>query len=109
MERKKSFVIYTDYLKHIELLSIEQRGELLTAILTYADSGEERELDGMTSMAFSFIKTQMDRDLEKWEQIKIRRSLAGQKSAQVRSGRQQEKQQPEEISDKFFNYSKGWK
>jgi len=103
MERKKSFVIYTDYLKHIELLSIEQRGELLTAILTYADSGEERELDGMTSMAFSFIRTQMDRDMEKWEESRRRRSLAGQKSAQARAERQQS---ADKIPDKFFSYAK---
>lgn len=104
MERKKSFVIYADYLRHIELLSMEQRGELLTAILTYADSGEARELDGMTSMAFSFIKAQMDRDQEKWEQTKIRRAIAGQKGGQARAAHLREG----ETKDVFFSGASKW-
>lgn len=36
---KNSFVMYTTYAEHINLLTMEQRGLLLTAIMNYA-SGE---------------------------------------------------------------------
>lgn len=78
MESKKgSFVMYTDYAEHINLLSMEQRGYLLTAIMNYAAGLALPELDGMTQMAFSFIKVQMDRDDEKYQSIIKKRREAG--------------------------------
>lgn len=90
MERKKSFILYSDYHQHIQILSMEQRGELLTAMLSYADTGELPELDGMTAMAFSFIRAQMDRDAEKWEQTRVQRAIAGQKGGLARAARLRE-------------------
>ena len=59
---KNSFVLYTDYMEHIQLLDLEQRGVLITAIMSYASDGTVIEMDGMTAMAFSFIRSQLDRD-----------------------------------------------
>lgn len=36
MEVKNSFVIYTDYMEQVELLTMEQRGILFTSIMAYA-------------------------------------------------------------------------
>lgn len=96
MDGKKSFVVYSDYLQHVELLTMEQRGQLLTAMLTYAETGALPELDGVTAMAFSFIRAQMDRDREKWEQVRIQRSIAGQKGGLARAARRREELQREE-------------
>ena len=63
-----SFVLYTDYIDQVELLSMEQRGLLLSAIMCYAAGKELPELDGMVTMAFSFIRKQIDRDNEKYQE-----------------------------------------
>lgn len=76
---KNSFLIYTDYLEHIELLTMEQRGILLTAIMYYSVGNELPEMDGMIKMAFSFIKSQMDRDTTRYEKTVEARSCAGRK------------------------------
>lgn len=75
---KNSFLLYTDYKKHIDLLPLEEKGKLLDAIFNYAE-GIEVELDGMALMAFSFIKAQMDRDVEKYEEKCEKRKAAGAK------------------------------
>ena len=59
---KNSFVMYTDYMEQINLLNMEQRGMLFTAIMQYASGETLLEMDGMTAMAFSFIKSRMDKD-----------------------------------------------
>ena len=76
---KNSFVLYTEYLQNIELLSMEQRGELFTAIMHYASGKEVGDLDGMVKMAFSFIRSQMDRDNEKYQDKLEKRREAGKK------------------------------
>lgn len=74
---KNSFVLYTDYLQQIELLNNEQRGVLLTAVMKYASGLEMPEMDGITMMAFSFIKSNMDKDNEKYERTVKARQEAG--------------------------------
>lgn len=64
---KASFLIYLDYQEQFELLSDEQAGQLIKATIKYEKTGEITELDGMVKMAFSFIKTQLDRDREKYQ------------------------------------------
>lgn len=82
---KNSFVLYNDYRKHITLLSDLDKGKLLDAIFAYAD-GEDVELEGSVGMAFSFIKSQMDRDAAKWEEERQARSDAGKKGMANRWG-----------------------
>lgn len=54
--------MYTEYLKHVQKLSMEQRGELFTAILCYASGEEMPELDLATDMIFGVIQERIDRD-----------------------------------------------
>ena len=81
-ETKKSFVLYYDYREHLALLSDEERGRLLMALFDFID-GKEPELTGAALMAFSFIRTQLMRDAEKYAAICRKRSEAGK-----RGGRQ---------------------
>ena len=74
---KSSFVMYTKYLRHIQKLTMEQRGMLFTAILSYASNQEMPELDAATDMAFSFIQEQMDRDNAVYTEKCRKRSEAG--------------------------------
>lgn len=64
---KASFLMYLDYEEQFNLLSDEQIGQLIRAIIKYEKTGEVPILDGMLKMAFSFIKTQLDRDREKYQ------------------------------------------
>lgn len=56
-DAKKGFLLYYDYRKHLTLLSDEDRGKLLMALLNYGERGDMPEdLGDMAFMAFSFIK-----------------------------------------------------
>lgn len=79
MEQKSSFIMYTEYREHASLLSREQQGDLFMAVMNYAAGDVLPQLDGMTQMAFSFIKTQMDRDNEKYQKTVEARREAGKK------------------------------
>lgn len=65
---KNSFLIYLDYEEQFNLLTDEQVGQLMRAIMKYEKTQEEPKLDGILKMAFSFIKTQLDRDREKYKE-----------------------------------------
>lgn len=69
--------MYTDYLRHVQKLSMEQRGQLFTAILCYATGEEIPELDAAADMAFSFIQDRMDRDNAAYMQKCEKRREAG--------------------------------
>lgn len=81
MEEKSSFILYTEYLRHIEKLQMEQRGELFTAILRYASGDEIPQLDTATDMIFGVIQDRMERDsavyMEKVEKRREAGKLGG--------------------------------
>lgn len=78
-KEKKSFILYNDQRKIVDKLSNEQAGVLLKLIYSYAD-GEQKDIDDLTiDVVFTGIQSTMDRDREKWELIKEKRSEAGKK------------------------------
>lgn len=74
---KKSLVLYHDIRKPLEQLTMEQRGELFTAILDYSEHGIVPNFTGELKMAFSFIRCSIDRDAGKWEETRAKRANAG--------------------------------
>ena len=79
MADKNSFLLYTDYYEQIELLNIEQRGILLTAIMAYQLDNELPDMDAITKMCFSFISADMRRNNEKYAEVIEKRREAGRK------------------------------
>ena len=78
MDRKQSFVLYADQLKHISRLSDEQAGRLFKAIYAFADTQETPVIDDpAVDMAFSFISEQIKRDAEKYNSVCEKRREAG--------------------------------
>ena len=77
MADKKSFVLYCDYKKHFALLPAEDQGRLLMAIFDYVETGTEPALESSSLMAFSFIRAQLDRDIEKYKEICRKRKEVG--------------------------------
>lgn len=64
---KETFILYTEYAKHLSLLNMEQRGVLFTAIMSFQIGEELPKMDGMTQMAFSFIKSDLERTEENYQ------------------------------------------
>jgi hypothetical protein len=77
LSNKNSFVLYADYWEHIQKLNNDERGILLTAIYRYILNCELPEMSGAVEMAFSFIRLQLERDNEKWENTRKERVEAG--------------------------------
>lgn len=74
---KESFILYTEYKKYIDKLSMEQRGELLTAIMAHETEEAFDVTDPVVDMLFGMIETRLARDAEKYEEIVEARREAG--------------------------------
>ena len=74
---KPSFILFCDYIHDITKLSMEERGELFTAIMYYTNNLPVPEISRSVGMVFGIIKRQIDRDYEKWLKIKEERTEAG--------------------------------
>lgn len=84
-EKKNSFVMYTDYMEQISMLKREQRGDLFTAIMAYADNSELPDMDDVTRMAFCFIRSQMNRDKNKYLDTIEKRREAGKQGGRPKA------------------------
>ena len=91
-EKKNSFVMYTDYMEQISMLKREQRGDLFTAIMAYADNSELPDMDDVTRMAFCFIRSQMNRDKNKYLDTIEKRREAGKQGGRPKASGFSEKQ-----------------
>lgn len=95
-KEKVSFLMYLDYEEHFKLMTDEQLGQLLRAIMEYEKTRYVPQLDGMVKMAFSFIKAQLDRDREKYEE-----KCAKNKENGKRGGRPKKNQTDIEKTERF--------
>ena len=89
-ERKNGFLLYKDLLPQFEMLTDEQAGQLIKAILTYVNDMEVPPLEPEVRIAFGFIKAILKRDLQKYEGI-IERNIENGK----KGGRPTKEQNPE--------------
>ncbi len=101
MADKNSFVMYTDYLKHVQKLSMEQRGELFTAILCYASGEEMPELDLATDMIFGVIQERIDRDTALYLEKIQKRVEAGKMGGRPKANGFSEKQEKAKKANGF--------
>ena len=62
---KKSFILFQEYKENLSSLSQNQKGDLLDAIFAFNDD-DEIDLEPLTKMAFSFIKSDLQRNKESW-------------------------------------------
>ncbi len=88
-------------------MSMEQRGELFTAILCYAAGEPVLDLDAAADMAFSFIRERMDRDsaayMEKVEKRREAGKLGGRPKANGFSEKQEKAKKANGFSEKQNN------
>lgn len=81
MGDKKSFVMYTEYREHLEMLTLEEIGELTIALIDYQATGEVPDFPKRSALAmcFSFIRKRMDKDNAKYEEKCERNRSNGKK------------------------------
>lgn len=99
--KKDSFVLYTEYMEQVELLSMDQRGILLTAIFAYVSDTELPDMDGITKMAFAFIKSRIDKDTEKYAKTIEKRKEAGKLGGRPKANGSSEKQEKAKKANGF--------
>lgn len=93
MAKKKSFILFTDRKKEIDMLSDAECGILFKAIFQYIDTGEKLETDNLTlRVLFSFLVSQIDENMEKWETTCKKRSEAGKKGGAPKGNKNASKQ-----------------
>lgn len=81
---KKGFILYADQKALFEQLPNEKAGELIKFIMAYVNDENPVTDDLVINIAFTPIKQQLKRDLQKFEQTKISRSEAGKAGANKR-------------------------
>ena len=77
---KKSFVLYHNFANQFYMLSMEQRGRLITAIFEHEIHGAPTNpLKGSAAMAYSFIKDVLERDHAEYMAVCERNAQNGKK------------------------------
>ena len=108
-ENKKSFIAYCDWENQLELLSDEEAGKLFRHLLAYVNdkSPEFESSERILKMAFEPIRLQLKRDLDKYQEVKKKRSEAGRngglKSGEARSKNNQN--EPNQANASFVSAS----
>lgn len=100
---RDSFILYTEQKEIFESLSDEQAGKLIKQIFNYINTGQEPTLDGMLKVAFIPIRQNLDRNNDKWEDVKKKRSEAGKAGAKKRWDNKDEKKEIAKIANAKFD------
>ena len=90
---KKSFIAYADWKDVFDSIPDEHAGRLIKHIFAYVNDENPTSEDVIVNALFVQIRSTLKRDLQKWENQKEQRRLAGLKSAQSRS-KSNENQRP---------------
>ena len=73
-QKKKSFVLFADYVTAVSVLTDEQAGRLFKLIFAYVNDMEvSKSQDPAIAAMFEMFRTQIDREAEKWAE-KCRRN-----------------------------------
>lgn len=90
---KKSFILYLDRKKEIDLLTNEQCGILFKSIFEYVETGIAPEISDLAvRILLSFLITQIDGNAAKWEEAKKKRSEAGKRGGAPKGNQNASKQ-----------------
>lgn len=73
---RPGIMIYFDILGPVRMLSDEDKGRLLVAMLEYGQNGIVPELEGPLGIVWSFVQPKIDRDEENYDASKLQRQYA---------------------------------
>ena len=84
--KKKSFILYADYISFISVLTDEQKGKLFQQILEYVNYETDMETDDKTVLVVWLqIKNSLDRDIDKYKKILAEREEKGRLGGIIRA------------------------
>lgn len=86
MKKRKSFLLYFDRRKEVEMLSDEQAGRVFKALLRYASTGEKIQEDEeqAVKIMFSVMASAVDENNEKYDAVCKRNAENGAKGGRPR-------------------------
>lgn len=94
---KKSFVAYSDWNTTFEKLSDEEAGKLAKMMFSFVSDLNPEAPDRITELLFEPIKKQLERDLEKYKEVRQKRAEAGRNGG-VKSGESRSKTEQNEAN-----------
>ena len=83
----KALMIFLNNREVLDVLSDEQRGRVVSALLDYLELGKKPSFTGEMNVSFIVLRKDVDQSVERWEAECRRRSEAGKKSAAVRAAK----------------------
>lgn len=86
--KPKSIILYKEWKIPLQCLSLEQKGKILDALLDFPAKPEFD--DQMLVMAWAFMEGSLERNAQKWDDIREKRSAAGRKGAEAANGKHQQ-------------------
>ena len=84
----KSIILYKEWKIPLQCLSLEQKGKILDALLDFPAKPEFD--DQMLVMAWAFMEGSLERNAQKWDDIREKRAAAGRKGAETTNGKVQQ-------------------
>ncbi len=102
---KRGFILYLDYAQHLDQLTDAEAGQLLRAIFSHEDPDKPEPAlqPGAVSMAYSFIRAQLDRDRQKYEEKCERLRQNGSKGGRPKKANVEIENQEEPKETKRFS------
>lgn len=83
---KNNFILYKDFDTTLDLLNDDQAGKLFKALYKYVNGRHEPHFeDGMLIVAFNMLKTQLERDLVKYNERVLRNIENGKKGGRPKN------------------------
>ena len=83
-EKLKSVILYAEWKKPLQNLSLEQKGRILDALLDFPDGTAHAFDDPVLQVAWSFMEGGLQENVRKWEATRKKRSEAGKKGNESR-------------------------
>ena len=95
MKKPKAINLFLDMRDEFSLMSEEQVGRLVMALLNYAQDGKQPDFRGDQGLALMFrtLKKQVDRDFAKYDEICRKRSKIGKHGNDIKYGHKTEPSQ----------------
>ena len=73
---RPGIMLYFDILGPVRMLSDADKGRLLVAMLEYGKDGTVPELDGALGIVWSFVQPMVDKDGQRYDDMKLQREYA---------------------------------
>lgn len=83
-DKHKSVILYAEWKKPLQNLSLEQKGRILDALLDFPDGIIPTFDDPVLQIAWSFMEGGLQENARKWEATRKKRSDAGKKGNESR-------------------------